>query len=114
MQDDAGNPGSDGASPELHPSSAVTEIADGSDTPLGEIFLLRLLPGFPYKFVPFRYDVVGSFEEIAPDPGWLDQLGERSSERLNGQPTVVSARLDRSKDGLEVDVTAPRYTAIVV
>ena len=81
---------------------------------MSRLFCLHQLPGFSYKFIPFRYDIVGLFEEIAPDPGWLDQFGERSAKRFDGQPTVVSAQLDRSKNGLKVDVTAARYATIII
>jgi hypothetical protein len=40
--------------------------------PHAETFLPTLASGSSYKFIPFRYDIVGLFEEIAADSSWLD------------------------------------------
>ena len=74
----------------------------------------RVSPGVADKLIALGDHVFGAFEEIAPYAGWLHQLRKRPAERLNRQPTLVSARFDGLKDGLEVDVTAPWDTTVVV
>jgi hypothetical protein len=76
--------------------------------------LLHVLPGLSDKLITFRDDFFWPLEEIAPDPSRLYQLRQGPSEGLDGQPTVVPARLDCSKNGVEVDVTTPGHAAVVV
>src|SRR5450631_3389045 len=74
----------------------------------------RVGPSLADKLVAFRYDVFRSLEKIAPNSGWFYQFGKSSSKRFYGHPALVSARFDCLKNGREVDVTATRYTTVVV
>src|SRR5271165_6291585 len=75
---------------------------------------LSRVPCLANKSIAFCYHLVRMFEKVAPDTSWFNQVRKRPSKRLDGQPTIVSARLDGSKGGREVDVTAPGYSTVVV
>src|SRR5260370_42299238 len=75
---------------------------------------LSRVPCLANKSIAFCYHLVRMFEKVAPDASWFNQVRKRPSKRFDGQPTIVSARLDCAKDGREVYVTTPGYSAVVV